>query len=473
MSRHNSIFQRFIGVFFIAVVLLSVSCNQQPALQKKSLPLGYLKDYVSTVDSNFKYNISDSIVTDRYTLYHIKMFSGEWLTSEEVHQTLWWHWVDMVIPKELNSNHALLFIGGGSVDRNDIQLDSMAIAEAVKTQSVIAHISNVPFQPLNFKGTDDMDRYEDNIIAYGWERFLSQGAQDEHMEWLARFPMTRAVVRAMDVVEEITAAHPSAVENFVISGASKRGWTTWTTAAVDERVVGMAPLVIDMLNVLPSFQHHFKSYGDWSPAVENYVNSGIMDWMGTPEFDRLLALVEPFQFKEVFDMPKLVVNGTIDEFFLPDSWQFYWDTLPEPKYLQYVPNGNHGLAGTYRSKNVYSFYHRLLSKKAMPQMEWKIHNDSLFVDILSKEPYSLSLWQANNPLDRDFRIWEIGETWEKSDISVNALHSYAVKIPEASGYTASLIEVVFDGAGNTPITLTTGTVVKPDTYPYGPYEPKR
>ncbi len=98
----------------------------------------------------------------------------------------------------------------------------------------------------------------------------------------------------MDVVEEITAAHPSAVENFVISGASKRGWTTWTTAAVDERVVGMAPLVIDMLNVLPSFQHHFKSYGDWSPAVENYVNSGIMDWMGTPEFDRLLALVEPF-----------------------------------------------------------------------------------------------------------------------------------------------------------------------------------
>ena len=76
-------------------------------------------------------------------------------------------------------------------------------------------------------------------------------------------------------------------------------------------------------------------------------------------------------------------------------------------------------------------------------------------------------------MDRDFRIWEIGETWEKSDISVNALHSYAVKIPEASGYTAPLIEVVFDGAGNTPITLTTGTVVKPDTYPYGPYEPKR
>ncbi|MEK9609780.1 MAG: PhoPQ-activated protein PqaA family protein, partial [Flavobacteriaceae bacterium] len=61
-----------------------------------------------------------------------------------MHQTKWWHWVDVVIPKELNSNHALLFIGGGSVDRNDIQLDSMAIAEAVKTQSVIAHISNVP-----------------------------------------------------------------------------------------------------------------------------------------------------------------------------------------------------------------------------------------------------------------------------------------------------------------------------------------
>ena len=57
-----------------------------------------------------------------------------------------------------------------------------------------------------------------------------------------------------------------------------------------------------------------------------------MDWMGSSEFDRLLDIVEPYEFKELFEMPKLIVNGTIDEFFLPDSWKFYWNKLPDKKY---------------------------------------------------------------------------------------------------------------------------------------------
>ena len=34
-------------------------------------------------------------------------------------------------------------------------------------------------------------------------------------------------------------------DTFVVSGESKRGWTTWTTAAVDPRVVAMIPIVMD------------------------------------------------------------------------------------------------------------------------------------------------------------------------------------------------------------------------------------
>ena len=34
----------------------------------------------------------------------------------------------------------------------------------------------------------------------------------------------------------------------VFSGRLQRGWTTWTTAAVDKRVVGFAPIVMDLLN---------------------------------------------------------------------------------------------------------------------------------------------------------------------------------------------------------------------------------
>ena len=43
------------------------------------------------------------------------------------------------------------------------------------------------------------------------------------------------------------------VDKFVVSGGSKRGWTTWTTAAVDRRVVAIMPAVIDLLNLEKSF----------------------------------------------------------------------------------------------------------------------------------------------------------------------------------------------------------------------------
>ena len=77
--------------------------------------------------------------------------------------------------------------------------------------------------------------------------------------------MTKAVVRAMDTVTAFCAspgrrAHAQ-VDKFVVSGASKRGWTTWTTAAVDRRVVAIVPIVIDVLNVEPSFDHHCRAYG--------------------------------------------------------------------------------------------------------------------------------------------------------------------------------------------------------------------
>lgn len=35
----------------------------------------------------------------------------------------------------------------------------------------------------------------------------------------------------------------------MVAGASKRGWTTWTTAAVDKRVFAAIPIVMDLLNL--------------------------------------------------------------------------------------------------------------------------------------------------------------------------------------------------------------------------------
>lgn len=44
-------------------------------------------------------------------------------------------------------------------------------------------------------------------------------------------------------------------------GSFFKGWTTWTTAAVDKRVFAAAPIVMDMLNLNHNFHNHFTSLG--------------------------------------------------------------------------------------------------------------------------------------------------------------------------------------------------------------------
>lgn len=51
--------------------------------------------------------------------------------------------------------------------------------------------------------------------------------------------VAQAAVRALDTVTAFMATLGSDVETFIVAGASKRGWTTWTTGA-DTRFGGLA-----------------------------------------------------------------------------------------------------------------------------------------------------------------------------------------------------------------------------------------
>jgi len=100
--------------------------------------------------------------------------------------------------------------------------------------------------------------------------------------------MTKAAVRAMDAVTAFLANLPGGgmkVKNFIVAGASKRGWATWSVAAVDPRVAAIAPIVIDTLNVPQVFEHTYQAYGFWPPAVQDYVDMGMMNRSGTPQMD--------------------------------------------------------------------------------------------------------------------------------------------------------------------------------------------
>ena len=275
----------------------------------------------------------------------------------------------------------------------------------------------------------------------------------------------------MDLAQEIVAQNNKKLNDFVVSGASKRGWTAWTTAAVDDRVVGVAPMVIDMLNLVPSFENHYRSYGEFSPAVQEYVNYNIQDWMGTDEFEVLMNYIEPYAFKEKFTMPKYIINAGSDEFFSTDSWRFYYDELPENKLIRYVPNKNHSLNGRYLDEDLISFFYRIVNDIDLPTLNWELIDDNLAVYLDYDGEYSVSIWRAFNKDGRDFRLWQEGELWKESKIKLNEDNIYNIKLDnQVDGYQAIMVEFNLDNDSKFPLKISTGPYVIPDSYPYKKYE---
>ena len=88
-----------------------------------------------------------------------------------------------------------------------------------------------------------------------------------------------------------------------------------------------------------------------------------------------MEIEEPFEYRQRLTMPKFIVNATGDQFFLPDSSQFYFDELPGAKYLRYVPNADHSLRGSDAWFSVLACYHAILNDAPLPQFTWQIDKD--------------------------------------------------------------------------------------------------
>jgi PhoPQ-activated pathogenicity-related protein len=434
-----------------------------------------LDRYVAAPDPNFSWKVVRESQRDGMTATLIQMTSQRWLTDQEVDRSLWTHWLTVVRPDKVSSDVGLLFVTGGNNERQPPANPPAWLAAAARdTSTVTAELRLVPNQPIVFKEDPaKKPRSEDDFIAYTWDKYLRTG--DER--WPARLPMTKSAVRAMDAVSEFTASAQgggTAVRQFVVSGASKRGWTTWAAAAVDRRVIAIAPAVIDMLNVEPSFVHHYRAYGTWAEAVNDYVQHGIMDWMGTPQFRKLMKIEEPYEYRDRLTMPKLILNAAGDQFFLPDSSRFYFDDLKGEKQIRYVPNADHSLDKSDALETLQAFYAAIVSRTPRPEVRWTFERDGSIKVVARQLPKAVQLWQATNPSARDFRLETIGAAYKNSALTPSGPNTWVARVPPPSaGWTAFFVELTFEGAGKYPLKVTSGVRVLPDTLPHDAPKPKR
>ncbi|MGO9339371.1 MAG: PhoPQ-activated pathogenicity-related family protein [Terracidiphilus sp.] len=425
-----------------------------------------LDAYVHAPDSHYEYKLAASKAHAGCTEYLIRMTSQEWRSTAEVNQSVWVHWLRIYVPDKVSSSIGMLYILGGSTSKEHPKPDDKFATLASLTQTVVSELFDVPNEPLTFTNDPYGPRNEDEIIAYSWRKFLDTGDS----MWPLRLPMTKAAVRSMDTVTSFAATKKAGrhrVDRFVVVGASKRGWTTWTTAAVDPRVVAIVPMVIDALHVVPSFEHHYRSYGFWAPAVRNYFNEHLMFDLDSEAFQKLMGIEDPYSYRDRFTMPKLIVNAAGDQFFLPDSSRFYFDGLPGEKHLLYEANTDHSLQGAEVDQSIAAFYQSIVQGGARPNLDWTFEPDGSIRLTMDRTPLTVTLWQSTNPDHRDFRVEAIGRSYLGTPLEAESPGVYVARVPRpAKGWTAFFVEATFAGPGENPFKFTTAVRVLPDVEPF-------
>jgi PhoPQ-activated pathogenicity-related protein len=426
-----------------------------------------LDDYIAKPDASYTYSVVQTIDHPLGKVYILDMKSQTWRTEKEVNRTLWQHWLTVIVPNDVTSDTALLFINGGSNRGNPPSGPEGMLAQiAVQTKTVVADLKMVPNQPLIFTDDPGNERYEDAIIAYTFDKFLK--TQDG--SWPLLLPMVKSAVRAMDTVQDHLAKATSGkvkINGFVVAGGSKRGWTTWLTGAVDKRVRAIAPIVIDVLNMGPQMQHHYAAYGFYSKAIGDYEQMKVLGRLDSQSGSDIRNFVDPYEYRTRYTMPKFLINSSGDQFFLCDSAQFYYKDLPANKYLLYCANTDHGLNDSNADKALVAWYTAILTGRELPSFTWDAAEPGHMVVNAKTRPTQVMLWTATNPTARDFRLETIGKTWQSAPLTGNdkGVYDARVEAPE-KGWAAYFVELQFDSGTATPYRFSTEVRIVPDTLPF-------
>lgn len=416
------------------LLLFAVNCAYA---QTKITPETALQAYLHNGDKSFKWELKETNTHEGNTFYNILLTSQKW------REFTWTHQLTIIVPKEINYDGALLFITGGSNKEGDPNWKSNTEDELLASLSgvakinkaIVAQLRQTPNQPFY----DDLT--EDALISYTLHNFK----KDKDYSWPLLFPMVKSAVRAMDVVQEFSKQKLNKpVKNFVISGASKRGWTTWLTGANDKRVAAIAPMVIDILNMPVSLDYQIKSWGDYSVQIEDYVKLGIPQSTGSEDGKAITAMIDPYSYRAKLTMPKLIFMGTNDEYWVVDNVKNYLKDIPGLNMLHYVPNAGHDLGdGKQAMEALSAFFGATLTGSEYTMCDWK-HTPgakSITLDIKATQDklVDVIVWSATSP-DQDLR----NDIWTSKSLGIK--NKGSIQVTEAlpsSGFKAFYVDLKY------------------------------
>ena len=457
-----------------------------------------LDEYTSERDESFAWKVVRSYAgtgeREGMLGFAIDLTSQTWRGlpdgGGETDYPAWTHMVQVVVPDEIKHDTALMLVGGGqrqSLSPERLQNELWVIAKA--TGSIVAAVPNVPNQPLTLpNAVGELDttgpgpgRFEDDLLAESW--VLARRTGDP--SWVIHLAMVESVVAAMDAVQQFARSEEGGgheIGGFVVSGGSKRGWTSWLTAAVDERVRGIIPMVIDTLNLPATMRHHYGAYGFFAPAIGDYAGRNLMQELDTPQGMMLRRIVDPYLYRDRLTMPKFILNTSGDQYFLPDTPRYWIDDLPGVTRLRIVPNWDHAIDRNPDAIfSAIGFYQAILNDVELPDVAIEVveeSNEAIEWLVTVQIPDDrvtlrrLTLWQGTNPTARDFREQTIGKPFRMRMLLPEAdgetdgpnQGKYRVRVEKPdTGYTAFFVEHRYDVAGQQlPLVFTTQVRVLPD-----------
>ncbi|MGH9326794.1 MAG: PhoPQ-activated pathogenicity-related family protein [Terriglobia bacterium] len=352
-----------------------------------------LMQYVNRPDRAFHWKHLQTTTVSRGNIYKLHLTSQVWQGIP------WEHQLQVYEPKDVRfPDILLLYVTGGHASREGVSA-GFTIAEHAGMR--VAVLYQIPNQPL-FGG-----KVEDELIAYTFVQYLHTA----DASWPLLFPMVKSVVRAMDALQAFAPqGWGRPVDSFIIAGVSKRGWTTWLTAATgDPRVVAIAPMAIDMLNIPAQMKHQVAVYGHYSRQIDDYVRAGLLKprVVNSLRGRRLWRMVDPYTYRRQLTLPKLIVRGTNDPYWTQDALNLYWRGLSGGKWILYVPNATHNME--HNRDRVYNtagvFARHVASHTPMPQLSWKFsesHQQERLIIRTSPPGIAARLWSAESR-SLDFR----------------------------------------------------------------------